>query len=233
MHVSRQVGHLRRALEEAQAAYELAPASPALAFQVGLQRLLNGEHAGVRQWIDTAVANGYPRTLRSVSEARALLALREKRYADAAQELLKTMTPASRAAGGFGAIQLFYAALAEPSNVPAAIAHLQEWLHKLGTHLDRMTAQRSIMWFALLGAVDAAHDLADRTLERWETSGVLGCGWGVLWIAEMNAFRSDVRFRSFVSRLGLDEYWLQYGPPDAYTLRDGALAAAPTLECEH
>ncbi|HET9395740.1 MAG TPA: hypothetical protein VFO36_06755 [Nitrospiraceae bacterium] len=54
IHVCRQVGHTGRALQEAQAAYELAPASAGLAFQVGVQRLLNGENAGARRWIDAA-----------------------------------------------------------------------------------------------------------------------------------------------------------------------------------
>ncbi len=110
------------------------------------------------------------------------------------------------------------------------MVRLQDWLHKLGTRdLDRVTAQRSMIWFTLLGAVDVAHDLAERTLNRLASSRMLGCGWEILWIEEMCAFRSGVRFHTLVSRLSLDEYWLQYGPPDGYTLRDGGLPGNLTL----
>jgi TolB-like protein len=227
-YVSRQVGHRRRALQETQAAYELAPASPALTFQVGLQRLLHGDDARAVRWINAAIANGYPTTLRAVSEGRALLAMREKRFSDAAEVLVETLSPASRAAGGFEAILAFYGALSEPASAAAAVTRLQDWLHKLGTRdLDRVTAQRSMIWFTLLGALDVAHALAERTLERWAASGILGCGWGILWITEMHEFRSHMRFQEVVSRLRLREYWDQYGPPDGYALREGALVAAP------
>jgi TolB-like protein len=226
IHVSRQVGHCRRALQETEAAYELAPASAGLALQVGVQRLVNGDDAGAHRWIDAAVANGYPTSLRAMSEARALVAMKEKRFADAAQEQVEALSPVSRAAGGFEAIHSFYAALAEPSNTDSAVVRLRDWLEKLGTRdLDRVTAQRSILWLTLLGAVDEAHDLADRTLELSASSGALGCGWGILWIPEMQAFRASARFQALTSRLGFIEYWLQYGPPDGCALRNGALAA--------
>lgn len=40
----------------------------------------------------------------------------------------------------------------------------------------------------------------------------------------MNDFRQDPRFQAFAARLGLMEYWRQYGPPDDCGLRDGVLA---------
>jgi hypothetical protein len=94
---------------------------------------------------------------------------------------------------------------------------LHEWLTAPGLrNIDRLTLQRSIVWLTLLGAVDEAHDLAIRTLDVLISSGTPGCGWGTLWLDEMRAFRANARFPELASRLGLDEYWRQYGPPDGY-----------------
>jgi TolB-like protein len=230
-YVSRQVGHRRRALEEAQSAYEMAPASAALAFQVGVQRLMNGDNLGARRWIDVALANGYPLQLGTVREARALLAAREGRSAAATQELAEGLSAELRAAGGFEVIQSFDDALADASRRAAAIVRLQGWLDGLDIrHVDRLTLQRSMIWFTLLGAVDAAHDLAARTLDSLASSGMPGCGWGILWIDEMKAFRASARFHALALRLGLTEYWRQYGPPDGCAIQEGALVAAGTAQ---
>jgi hypothetical protein len=52
---------------------------------------------------------------------------------------------------------------------------------------------------------------------------MVGTAWGILWIDEMRPFRQDARFQTFVERLGLMEYWTQYGAPDHCELRDGRL----------
>lgn len=230
INVCRQVGHRRRALEEAQAAYELAPAHAALAFQVGLQRLMNGDATGARRWIDVALGNGYPSSLCVVREARALLAMREQRFADATHELAEGLSAELRAACGLDVLQTFHAALGNLSRCPSAATRIQEWLDVPGLRIDRFTLQRSIIWLTMLGAVDAAHDLASRTLDTLISRGTPGCGWGILWIDEMKPFRASARFPDLTLRLGLKEYWRQYGPPDSYAIQSGALVtttAAP------
>jgi hypothetical protein len=52
---------------------------------------------------------------------------------------------------------------------------------------------------------------------------MVGMAWGILWIEQMGAFRRDARFQAFVERLGLVDYWSQYGPPDNCELRNGRL----------
>jgi len=220
VYVARQAGHQRKALAEIQLAYELAPASPALALHLGVQHLLDGEGAEAGKWIDLAVANGYPRSLPEVREARAQLVMRDGRFMEAAQELAETLSAASRAAGGFEAIQSFYMAQADQSHAAVAIAALQAWEAKLQTEdLDRCTAQRLMLWFTMLGAIEAAHDVAQRALDRLVARGTIGNGWGMLWAREMHAFRQSPRFQDLLSRLGLFGYWRQYGPPDNCVLR--------------
>jgi TolB-like protein/Tfp pilus assembly protein PilF len=223
-YVARQTGHYRLAMDQIRDAYELAPASPGLAFQVGLQKLLEGSSSEAQKWMDAAIANGYPRTSAALQDACAELAMQEGRFAEAAQELSESLPPASRAAGGFEAVQLFLAALSAPSRRTAAIAALQAWEAQLRVEgLDQLHAQRLMVWFTLLGAIDAAHDVAMHRLDRLAPSGTIGCGWGVLWRREMQAFSAHPRFQELVSRMGLIPYWQQYGAPDGFALRGSSL----------
>ncbi len=59
--------------------------------------------------------------------------------------------------------------------------------------------------------------------EALAVAGMVGTAWGILWIEEMRAYRRDARFQAFVERLGLVDYWSQYGPPDNCELRNGRL----------
>jgi adenylate cyclase len=224
IYVARQAGHQRKALAELQLAYELAPASPALAVHLGAQKLLDGEGPEACRWIDLAVAHGYPRSLSAVREVRAQLAMRDGRFEEAAQELTETLSSTSRAAGGFEAIQSFYRAQSDPSRSDRAIAALQAWQAKLQPEdLDWYVGRRLIVWFTMLRAIEAAHDVAQRTVERFASDGTIGNGWGILWTKEMHAFRDSPRFQELISRLGLFGYWRQYGPPDNCVLRGDVL----------
>ncbi|MFC4314992.1 winged helix-turn-helix domain-containing protein [Steroidobacter flavus] len=220
IYVARQAGHHRKALAEIQLAYEFTPSSPALALHLGAQKLLDGERAEACKWIDLAIANGYPRDLAEVREARAQLAMLDGRFEEAAQELTEILSPTSREAGGFEAIQSFYRAQSDPSRGDRAIAALRAWEAKLSPEdLDPGAAHRLIVWYTMLRAIDDAHDVAQRLIDRLASQGTIGNGWGILWTKEMHAFRASPRFQPLLSRLGLLGYWRQYGPPDNYVLR--------------
>ena len=224
VYVARQAGHQRRAMTEIQLAYELAPSSSALAFHLGTQKLLDGERAEAGKWIDLAVANGYPRTLSAVREARAQLAMHEERFSEAAQELTETLSAASRETGGFEAIQSFFRAQSDPAHNAAAVTALRAWEETLRSQeLDLCTARRLICWFTMLGEIETAHDVAQHTIDRLEALGTIGNGWGMLWAREMQAFRDHPRFQQLIARLGLIGYWRQYGPPDNCALRGDLL----------
>jgi adenylate cyclase len=227
VYVARQAGHQRKALAEIQLAYELAPATPAPALHLGMQKLLDGESAEAGQWIDLAIANGYPKTLSIVREARSQLAVREGRFAEAAQELTETLSCASREAGGFHAIQSFFQAQADRSHSASAIMALRAWDATLQSlELDLCSAQRLIVWFTALGEIKIAHDVAQRTVDRLTACGTIGSGWGVLWAKEMQPFRDAARFQQLISRLALTNYWRQYGPPDNCAVRGELLTCS-------
>ena len=138
--------------------------------------------------------------------------------------MLNALSPAWRAAGAVEVVSLFYSALAQGSDREAAVAALRRL--EVGLRAEdfgQINSKRLIMWYANLGALDFAFETADRALERFALSGMVGTAWGILWIEEMRAFRRDSRFQAFVERLGLMEYWNQYGPPDNCELRNGKL----------
>jgi len=228
VYVARQAGHLRKALAELQLAYELAPTSSALALHLGTQKLLEGDGVEAGKWVELAIVNGYPRTLAAVREARAQLAMRDGRFSEAAQELTETLSSASRESGGFEAIQSFFRAQSDQSHIAEAIAALQAWEATLRSQdLDLCTAQRLMIWFTMLGDIETAHDVAQRTVDRLESQGTTGNGWGMLWAREMRAFRDSSRFQQLISRLGLMGYWRQYGPPDNCAIRGDLLISSP------
>jgi hypothetical protein len=76
-----------------------------------------------------------------------------------------------------------------------------------------------------LGALDLAYELAHAGLHELETTGVLPGAITVqnCWLPDMQPFRQDPRFQPYVKRLGLMDFWQQYGPPDGCDLKDGKL----------
>src|SRR5262249_53483190 len=79
--------------------------------------------------------------------------------------------------------------------------------------------------FTLLDAADTAHKLADicfDTAAPGATQHV--AAWELMRGApERRAFRSAPTFQEFCSRLGLTEYWEQYGAPDGCEIKGGRL----------
>jgi hypothetical protein len=111
---------------------------------------------------------------------------------------------------------------------------LPEWIDALQTLRAgpaRVAMTRPIMmmlatnWFTRLGAIDLAFGIAHTTLDELESTGVLtgAIHTAAYWLPEMQPFRRDPRFQAFVTRLGLMEYWQQFGPPDEGDLKNGDL----------
>jgi hypothetical protein len=148
-------------------------------------------------------------------------------YAEAAEHMIVVLAPEVRDAGGAAVVRLVYAAAAGNSDTRPAIEALQA----LRAGAARETMARPIMvmlstnWFTRLGALDLAYDLAAVTLDEFDSTGVLSGAIHVstYWLPEMRPFRRDARFQAFVTRLGLMEYWEQYGPPDNCELKRGKL----------
>jgi TolB-like protein/tetratricopeptide (TPR) repeat protein len=227
IYVAQSAGHLRKASEVAEAASRLTPLTPVYTFYVGIAKARVGRYTEAREWIRRSIVDGMPETAGPVSEALAHLAQQEYRYEEALGHMMNGLSPAWRAAGGIDATRLFYTALAQPPTHAAAVAALQRLEAGLkAAASSQIDCKRLIMWYTNLGALDSAYAAADRTLQHYAPSGMVGTAWGILWIDEMRPFRQDPRFQTFVEQLGLMEYWTQYGPPDHCELRGGRLVCS-------
>ena len=221
-------GHLRKVLEEAQRGYALAPANPTVVALLGLAHSVVGHDEEAVRFADAAVDLGYPSDGLSVVVVRAMHATRAGHYAEAAELWSGPGMGESFGSSSAGqATQLIYAALADPSRRGAALAARDRLFPKSAFRGANRTGAEfhycmiAAILYSLINAMDEAYDLSNQCLDDFEEGQVLRAG--VIWAPEWRAFRRDPRFQQLATRLGLMEYWEQYGPPDDCDLKDGKL----------
>jgi TolB-like protein len=217
-------GHLRQSLAELREAYRLAPADSQIVGQLAQPHMLLGHDADALRYARLAVDLGMSDQGFLLSLVQSDVAMRSRRYAEAAQHLLAgppTHDPA--------VVTLVYSALADASQRPAALAALHRSDIIRGNAVtDSYRQFPIIMWYTNLGALDLAYEAVNRFLDRFSESREIGIpgGWATLWQSQMRAFRLDRRFQALATRLGLMDYWKQFGPPDEYELTGGQLRPA-------
>jgi Tfp pilus assembly protein PilF len=220
-------GRLRAALRASQEAYRLAPAMPLAAMGIAAASTYLDRDSDVLTYTQLAVDLGMPRSTPPLPFLDAAVAMNAGRYAEAAEHMNSVLAPSVLEAGGAAVVGLVYAAAAGAADKRVAI----EALLALRAGAAREAMARPIMvmlstvWFTRLGTLDLAYELAHAVLHEFETTGVLPGAIHVAtcWLPEMRPFRQDSRFQTYVKRVGLMEYWKQYGPPDDCELKDGKL----------
>jgi TolB-like protein len=220
-------GRVRAALRASQEAYRLAPAMPIAAMGIAVASAYLDRDSDVLAYTQLAVDLGMPRSTPPLPFMDAAVSMNAGRYAEAAEHMNSVLAPVVLEAGGAAVVGLVYAAAAGAGDKRAAV----EALLALRAGAAREAMVRPIMvmlstvWFTRLGALDLAYELAHAALHEFETTRVLpgAIHVGTCWLPEMRPFRQDPRFQTYVTRLGLMEYWKQYGPPDDCELKDGKL----------
>jgi hypothetical protein len=104
----------------------------------------------------------------------------------------------------------------------AGVATFMRTAHTVNTlHLPMLL----LHWAVVFGDLDLAFLICNRTLDQFELQGAIPVPdfLSQLWLPELRAFRQDPRFQVFATRLGLMEYWQQYGSPDEFDVKDGKL----------
>jgi len=171
-------------------------------------------NAEAKSYGELALALGWSRTLGPVSDSLALLAVREGAFDRACAVMVDGLSAPVAAAGGEAAVRLVYDALANSELRDGAVAGLQAIESRVApVDLDRSTRHRFMLWYAQLGALDAAYATGNRLLDHFASFGSICTVWSVLWQPETEAFRSDARFAPFCQRLGLPAYWARHGTP--------------------
>jgi adenylate cyclase len=220
-------GRVRAALRASKEAYRLAPAMPTAAMITAAASTNLSLDSDVLAYTHLAVDLGYPKSTPPLPFLDAAVAMNAGRYAEAAESMNSVLAPSVLEAEGAAVVRLVYAAAAGAADKRVAIEALLSL--RAGAANEAMARPIMVMlatnWFTRLGALDLAYEVAHAWLGELETTGVLpgSVHVGAYWLPEMRPFRQDPRFQAFVTRLGLMEYWKQYGPPDDCDLKDGKL----------
>jgi TolB-like protein/DNA-binding winged helix-turn-helix (wHTH) protein len=220
------VGHLREALAEQDTAVRLAPANLAVVQMRAIAASLLGHDADAIESARFAQDLGLPR--QNFWQVDELAALRAHRYADAAAASVSGLDPQDpEQVRTAEVVRRVYAALADPSLRARALAARRELYpapgspHGGATTLERVSpCLQSSYYYALLGELDTAYELANQCLDRMAPGATVDGLWR-LWQTGLERFRADARFPALAERLGLPAYWRVYGPPDECTASHG------------
>jgi Tfp pilus assembly protein PilF len=210
------VGHLHLAAQAARESYRLAPRYAVYSMNIAVAASLAGLDAEAIHYVNQAVKLGYSANLPIISIIQANAAARAGNWQEAANQMQGVLPREAHVAGGAEAIRLIHAAATDSAKRLAAIDALRNLRASVAAMNSTLLVALSLTWYARLGALDLAYDLTDERLQRF---GIVGLTLGALWIPEMREFRQDPRFSALADRLGLIEYWKEYGPPDNHELQ--------------
>jgi tetratricopeptide (TPR) repeat protein len=196
------VGRLDAALEQARRAYELDPTAPVLASNLSGMYLQRGEDEQATRYAQLARELGISAGADGIG---ATIAMRRKDWAEAKRLLLQQGEVPDELKPQLGP---FIDAVADPSKRPAMVALLQAVDPKVAKQVDL------IQPYLQLGQVDLVFKIMDESLDDDRLAWINQ--WSVmhLWTPEARAMRKDPRFPALVQRMGLVDYWKQYGYPD-------------------
>jgi TolB-like protein/DNA-binding winged helix-turn-helix (wHTH) protein len=219
------VGRLQQARSELDVSYHLAPGDGYTMHELAVTESARGHDVEAlkftRLWEEL---NGGPDpTLWDIALVYARAATRSGQYAEASERVIRALPDELRSTAGERAVRAFYTALADPAKTPAAALALRGFMPQLyGGRANGRTKMFFVNALAMIGDLDAAYELAGRLADR--RAGMPGrIDWSDAWTPEMRPFRQDPRFAAFAARLGLMEYWQQYGPPDECDVKDDEL----------
>lgn len=221
LHVAGSAGFLRRYLEAIQAARRLAPVLVVNNLNMAVANFLLGNDAEARKYSEVTIELGLPAVMSPMADLLSGLELRAGRPDRACAAVLPSMPNDLMAGGGAEDLQLVFTGLHDPGRRSAGVQALARLRAAFAT--SQMQRRRGMLWYSGLGALDAAFEIANQSLDDFARHGTIGTAWAFLWMPEMLPFRQDPRFQALCSRMRLFDYWNKYGPPDNHELRDGKL----------
>ena len=203
------VGRLDAALEQARRAYELDPTAPVLASNLSGMYLMRGEDEQALRYTRLANELGLGSGNDGIS---ATVAMRRGDW-EAAKRLLLTQKGVPKELKP--ELGPFVDAIADPAKRPAVVAKLRAVDPKVARQVDL------IQPYLQLDQVDLAYQIIDDYLEHEGPDLSQVSGLMHFWSIDACKFRADPRFPELARRIGLVEYWKQYGYPDGCTAGAG------------
>jgi hypothetical protein len=191
---------LQEALEEARKAQNLDPTSAVIASNLAGVYLQLGNNEEAERYAQVARQLG----IAPSTGIDADIAMQRGEW-DRAKELLLAQEQLPAELRPF--IPAFVDAVRDPARRPATI----EEMRKLDPRVAKQT--ELIAPYLALGAIDDAYRVMFDALDRndpWSHDWDLSHVWG----EDGRKFRTDPRFAQLAERLGIVDYWKQYGFPD-------------------
>jgi adenylate cyclase len=196
------VGRMEAALVQARRAFELDPSAPVIAANLATVYVVRGEDEQALRYAQLSQELGLSKKEHGVSLT---VAMRRGQWAEARRLLEESedLPPELKPSVG-----LFVDGVADPAKRPAAIAALQAVDPKVAPQ------EQLVVPYLQLHANDVAFDVMNKSLDRDRRAWLHT--WDMLhaWTVEGADFRNDPRFAKLAARIGLVDYWKQYGYPD-------------------
>lgn len=216
------MGHLERAKAEFQDAYRIGPGFAGAIGNLGRLYSNLGMDAEADRFTRIAVNAGFDPSGRRARQVYIDAAVRQGRYAEAADMMVASLPPHLQVGENAEAVRRVYAALGDVSRRDEAIRGLRALIRRLEPG-DWVVKVYAMQWFSQLGSVEDSLQAGEMLRAQFGSEMVTN-GWSWLWSVDMRPVRRDPRFAQFVAHLGMVDYWKKYGPPDGCELRDGKLA---------
>jgi TolB-like protein len=197
-----EVGRLDVALAQAKKAQELDPTSPILAFNLANANLVKGDNDAALRYSTLATELGLGGNNQGIET---VVALRRRQW-DEARRLVgqdPDLPPELRSKSAE-----FVAALEDPAKRPGVVAALRA--------LDPgiLTQSKLVGSYLHLGETDLAFKVMFETLDEDRLAWKHDWDLSLAWAPEGVAIRRDPRFAQLAERMGMVDYWRQYGFPD-------------------
>jgi adenylate cyclase len=196
------VGRLNLALDQARKAQELDPSSPVLALNLAGMYVMLGQDEQALHFSELAGDLGISKKSDGIATA---VAMRRGQWADARRLIQEgENVPAEIRPQAVRYVD----AIADPSIRAQVVAELRAIDPKIVPQLELIEP------YIRLGQLDLVYELLFKALDEdpmsWSSRWDLNHAWG----PEGAAFRKDPRFAELARRIGIVEYWKQYGFPD-------------------
>jgi TolB-like protein/Tfp pilus assembly protein PilF len=196
------VGRMDAALTQAHRAQELDPSSPIIAANLANACLLKGADDQALRYSKLAAELGLSQRDLGLEASVAI----HRRQWDDAKRLLaaQDQLPAELKSR----VGEFVDAIADPALRPGVVAWMRALDPKVATQPDLLMA------YLQLGQVDLVYSILFESLDKDGLAWIRS--WDVMhfWSVDGRPLRTDPRFPRLVGRIGLVDYWKQYGYPD-------------------
>lgn len=197
------VGRMDAALEHALRAQDLDPSSPVIAANLANIYLISGDDENALLYTQLSRELGLDKVNLGVGVT---VAMRRGEWDKAVDLIVEQNDWSEEMKAG---VALFVRAVHEPEVRPEAVAAMRQ--------LDSEDVEQTnlLMAYVQLGAVDVAFSIMQQSLEKDEKAWVDHWDFASAWAAENRPLRVDPRFGELAERIGMVDYWKQYGYPDS------------------